>query len=186
VIGGPNGAGKSTTARLLLANLEVQEFINADTIARGLAAGEPAGQALAAGRILLERMREYTRRGLDFAFETTMASSRMGAWIRTFQARGYRVHALYLWLPSPELALERVRSRVRAGGHDVPEDTVRRRYRRGLNQFLHPTRGRVDNWVLFDNGDLVGPRPVASGGLDLKGGIHDDETWRRVLASQRS
>jgi predicted ABC-type ATPase len=120
VIGGPNGAGKSTTARLLLANLEVQEFINADTIARGLAAGEPAGQALAAGRILLERMREYTRRGLDFAFETTMASSRMGAWIRTFQARGYRVHALYLWLPSPELALERVRSRVRAGGHRAP------------------------------------------------------------------
>jgi len=183
VIGGPNGAGKSTSARLLLDGLRVHDFVNADTIARGISAGAAAGQALAAGRILLERIREYGRREVDFAFETTMASRRLESRLAELRAAGYQLHILYLWLPSPEVAMQRVHARMRAGGHGIPEETVRRRYRRGLARFLNHAREQAHGWVLYDNSALMGPRPVASGGRGVKGGVHDEDTWRRVLAA---
>lgn len=183
VLGGPNGAGKSTSARALLSGLGVANFLNADTIARGLSAGSADARAVAAGREFLRQVRDCGRAGVDFAFETTMASRRLEAWLRELAGQGYHVHLLYLWVASPELALDRVRARTRAGGHAIPEATVRRRYARGLRHFLALTGGDVDGWALYDNTTPAGPRPVASGGAHLEGGIHDDDTWRRVLAA---
>jgi predicted ABC-type ATPase len=117
VIAGPNGAGKSTAAPAVLRNaLRVNEFVNADTIAAGLSAFSPDAVAIAAGRIMLERLRELAREGRDFAFETTLASKSFAPWLRTLQSDGYTCHLVYLWVPTVELAIARVAERVRRGG----------------------------------------------------------------------
>lgn len=128
VIAGPNGAGKSTAAPAVLRNtLRVNEFVNADTIAAGLSAFSPdaVAVAVAAGRIMLDRLRDLAGEGRDFAFETTLASMSFAPWLRTLQLRGYAFHLVYLWLPTVELAIAMVAERVRRGGHAIAEDTVR-------------------------------------------------------------
>jgi predicted ABC-type ATPase len=135
IVAGANGLGKSTSAPPLLRDaLEVTEFVNADTIAAGLSAFRPQSVAVAAGRIMLARMRSLAIARENFAFETTLASRSFAPWLRRLREDGYRVHILFLWLRNEELAVRRVAERVRAGGHDVPEDVVRR-YRAGLRNF---------------------------------------------------
>jgi len=108
VIAGPNGAGKSTAAPGVLRNaLQVTEFVNADTIAAGLSAFSPDAVALAAGRIMLERVRELAREGRDF--ETTLASRSFAPWLRALQGgSGYTFHLVYLWLPTVDLSIATV------------------------------------------------------------------------------
>src|SRR5438093_12249381 len=128
-IAGPNRAGKSTTAPSLLRDaLRVSEFVNADAIAGGLSAFRPESVAIPAGRVMLERIRQLAKARADFAFETTLASRSIAPWLKRLKRGGYRVHILFLWLESADLAVNRVTARVRLGGHDVPEVTVRRRY----------------------------------------------------------
>jgi predicted ABC-type ATPase len=99
VVAGANGAGKSTAAPFLLRDaLEVAEFVNADTIAAGLSAFRPESVAIAAGRIMLGRMRRLAAARANFAFETTLASRSFAPWLAGFQRDGYRVHLLFLWL----------------------------------------------------------------------------------------
>lgn len=141
VLAGPNGAGKSTIApQLLHGLLGMTEFVNADTIARGLSAFDPQSVALQAGRIMLQRIRELAGSRASFAFESTLASRTIEGFLREQIAVGYAVHLLFLWLPSPELAVARVAERVRTGGHHVPDDVVRRRYNRGLRNLLGLSR----------------------------------------------
>lgn len=129
-IADPNGAGKSTLAPFLLPELfGVTDYVNADTIAQGLSAFNPEGAALEVGRIMLGRLRELAAQRKDFAFETTLASRWYAGWIKELIENGYEFHLLFIRLASPEIALERVAERVRSGGHQVPELTVRRRFR---------------------------------------------------------
>src|SRR5580658_714836 len=128
LLAGPNGVGKSTSAeKLLLGTLKVQEFVNADTIAKGLSAFAPNRVALEAGRIMLARLKELAAQKADFAFETTLATRSYAPWLRKLKAAGYEIHLLFLWLPNADTAVARVADRVRFGGHGVPEATVRRR-----------------------------------------------------------
>src|SRR3990167_6621370 len=137
VIAGPNGAGKSTTAPSLLKGmLHVTEFVNADLIAQGLSAFKPEMTAFQAGRIMLERMHYLANKRINFSFETTLASKTFAPWITELREMGYVFHLVFLWLPSEEFAINRVAERVRMGGHNVPEDTIRRRYHAGLRNFL--------------------------------------------------
>jgi predicted ABC-type ATPase len=138
VIAGPNGAGKSTAAPTLLRDaLGITTFVNADEIARGLSGFAPEGVAFEAGRIMLHRIRELAAEGADFAFETTLASRHYAGRIKNWKASGYQFHLMFLWLPSAEMAISRVKDRVRRGGHHIPDDTVRNRYRAGLkNSFF--------------------------------------------------
>jgi predicted ABC-type ATPase len=164
VVAGPNGAGKSTTAPALLKDsLEVAEFVNADTIAAGLSAFRPGSVAVAAGRIMLARMRELAARRENFAFETTLASRSLVRWLAQLQREGYEVRLLYLWLRSSELAVNRVMERVRAGGHDVPAEVVRRRYRAGLENLFKLYIPLADSWQVFDNSGRAELTEVASG-----------------------
>src|SRR6516225_8899139 len=120
VLAGPNGAGKSTAAPMILKDaLGVDEFVNADVIARGLSGFEPERAAMAAGRIMLARLRELARQRSSFAFETTLASRSFAPWLKDLLATRYQFHLVFLWLPSPDLAVARVAARVREGGHDV-------------------------------------------------------------------
>jgi predicted ABC-type ATPase len=132
LIAGPKGSGKSTAApALLTGTLGVTEFVNADVIAQGLSAFNPEGAAIAAGRIMLARLKELAASRQSFAFETTLASRTFAPWIADLVAGGYEFHLMFLWLPSADLAVDRVALRVRAGGHHVAEDVVRRRYAYG-------------------------------------------------------
>src|SRR5436309_1193539 len=129
MLAGPNGAGKTTAStRLLRAELRVTTFVNADIIAQGLAGRDAEQAAVQAGRIMLERLDELGDEGADFAFETTLASRTFVNRIAKLKDRGYIYCLLYLWLPKPEFSIDRVRDRVRRGGHFVPDETVRRRF----------------------------------------------------------
>jgi predicted ABC-type ATPase len=128
VLAGPNGAGKTTVARVLLPQtLGIRQFVNADNIAAGLSPFAPETTAIQAGKLMLHRIRELMRCGEDFGFETTLAGRGTAALLREAKANLYQVHLIYIWLSSADLAVARVADRVRQGGHDVPEETIRRR-----------------------------------------------------------
>jgi predicted ABC-type ATPase len=179
VLGGPNGAGKSTTApRLLRGSLKVEEFVNADTLAQGLSAFRPEDVALDAGRIMLRRLDELEEQHKSFAFEATLASQALARRLARLQTHGYAVHIVFLWLPTADLAIARVAERVRAGGHDVPPDAVRRRFSRGLRNFFVLYRPIANTWRLYDGSSIRGPRLVASGAAGIGIRVRDRETWR--------
>lgn len=155
VLAGPNGAGKSTSAaRLVRDALKITEFVNADVIAAGLSAFAADRAAVAAGRILLERVRELAARGVDFAFETTLATRSFAPWLAGLVRAGAEVQVVFLALASPELALARVRARVALGGHDIPDDVVRRRHGRGLENLRELYAPLAASWTLLDASDL--------------------------------
>ena len=181
VLGGPNGAGKSTAApRLLRGSLRVEEFVNADTLAQGLSAFRPQDVALEAGRITLARLDSLESQRKSFAFESTLASHALVRRLRRLKKRGYSVHIVYLWLPTVDLALARVAERVRTGGHDVPAETVRRRFDRGRRNFFTLYRPLADTWRLYDASAITGPRLAATGGHEEPTKLRDPETWREA------
>lgn len=152
VIAGPNGAGKSTTAPSLLKGmLQVTEFVNADLIAQGLSGFKPEGAVFHAGRVMLERIHYLAKKRVDFAFETTLASRTFAPWISELRKTGYAFHLVFLWLPNEEFAVARVAERVRLGGHDVPEEIIRRRYSAGLKNFFRLYSPLADTWYFYDN-----------------------------------
>lgn len=161
IIAGPNGSGKTTFASKFLPKYaDCPSFINADTIARGLSGFSPDAVALRAGRILLEQIESYTSRNIDFAFETTLSGINYLARLKGLKKRGYAIHLFFLWIPDVRLSLARIASRVKRGGHDIPEKVVRRRFHKGIENLFKYYRPILDSWMLFDNsGDT--PQDIA-------------------------
>ena len=123
IIAGCNGAGKTTASYTVLPEmLDCREFVNADEIAKGLSPFNPESVAIDAGRLMLQRMDDLLIAGEDFAFETTLATRSYVKFIDQAHAMGYFVSLLFFWLPTPELAIVRVATRVSKGGHDIPEE----------------------------------------------------------------
>ena len=163
VIAGSNGAGKTTFARRFLPEFAHCElFVNPDLIAAGLSPFAPRTAAVQAGRLVLERIQDLSRRRASFGFETTLAGKTYLRLLQRLRTYGYEVHVFYLWLPTEKLAVERVHDRARLGGHFVPERDVRRRYYRGLHHFLLDYQQAIDDWILFDNSGST-PLAVAFG-----------------------
>jgi predicted ABC-type ATPase len=186
MIAGPNGAGKTTMApRLLQDALTVVEFVNADPIATGLSAFRPESVAMAAGRLMLARMKTLAQARQDFAFETTLASRSFAPWLTGLRASGYRMHLAFLSLSHPDLAVARVAERVRQGGHDVPEPVVRRRFAAGLRNFFTMYRGVADTWQMFDNSAASGPRLIAVARAGQAVHVLDAGAWARLVEGQR-
>lgn len=146
IIAGPNGSGKTTFVRRFLPlYAEVRNFINADLIAAGLAPFAPETAALKAGRLVLSEIERLAAEREDFAFETTLSGKTYEPMVRRFRDAGYLVYLYFLWLPNVGMNVERVASRVIEGGHDVPEIDVRRRYSRGIANFLDHFRYLAQN-----------------------------------------
>lgn len=186
VIAGPNGAGKSSTApRLLRDALEVEEFVNADTIAAGLSALHPESAALDAARIMLLRIRRLAESRRSFAFETTLASRSFEPLLRRLRAAGYHTHLTFLALPSADMAVARVAARVQLGGHDVPEADVRRRFVRGLANLRDRYRAAVDTWEVHDNSDLQALRLVARGRGTRDIEVADPALWNLLMENRQ-
>jgi predicted ABC-type ATPase len=151
IIAGPNGAGKTTFAREFLPREgHCPEFINADLIALGLAPFDPERAALKASRLMAEAIEEAVVRRSDFAVETTLAGRSYLGLIRRWKEAGYQVGLVFLRLPSVEMAIARVLTRVQQGGHDIPEPVIRRRFERGWIHFQLHYRHAVDAWMLYD------------------------------------
>ena len=152
IIAGPNGAGKTTASLTLLPDfLEINTFLNADEIAAELAPNDVESVAFAAGRIMLERVDEMISAGKSFAFETTLAARSYKRLIQKAQAQGYFVTLLFFALATPEMAVSRVALRVKSGGHNIPEETIRQRYKRGLHNLFEWYWGIVNRLLVVDN-----------------------------------
>ena len=106
---------------------------------------------------MLTRPSEHVANGENFAFETTLSGSGYSRSIPRWRERGFVVKLFYLRLPSPDLAVDRVRLRVSEGGHDVPEALIRRRFHASWRNFENIYRSLVDEWKIYDNS---GPKPI--------------------------
>jgi len=183
-LAGPNGAGKTSAAPdVLVGALGVQEFVNADIIARGISAFRPEGVAIEAGRIMLQRLRHLTAQQADVAFETTLASRSFAPWIKGLP--GYSFHLVFLWLPSADMAVARVRERVLEGGHAVPEEVIRRRYDAGVKNFFQIYRPLATSWRFYDNSVRGARRLIASGALHQAAVVLEPDLWNNVNREQR-
>lgn len=182
IIAGANGSGKSTAAPLLLQEaVHIDNFVNADVIAQGLSAYQPEKVAIQAGRIMLARIHQLAEENATFAFETTLATLTFATWIKKLKKNGYQFHLSFLWLDTEELAISRVRERVRTGGHAIPEPTIRRRYQAGLNNFFNLYRSITDSWQLYDNSAAGQLSLIAS---EIKGSavvIQKKVIWEKLL-----
>ena len=181
VLAGPNGAGKTTAApRLLRDMLGLVEFVNADTIAQGLAGFAPEIAALQAGTVMFDRIRQLGDQRRSFAFETTMASRSLAPWLTELMQAGYEFQVVFLWLPNADFAVQRVADRVRLGGHSVPEATIRRRYDRGLRNFFQIYQPIATAWRLCDNTDVGNLRLIATGKGPAVTAISDNHLWTHI------
>lgn len=180
ILGGPNGAGKTTAAQVVLPRqLDIREFVNADEIARGLSPFNPDGAAIAAGRLMIERIRNLVQDRQSFAFETTCAGRLHAALLQRCKAHGWRVTLVYLWLPSVEAALDRIARRVREGGHDIPANVVTRRYWAGLANMRDLYLPLADLAFIYDNSD-EGRALIAERTPEESLVIHDARRWALI------
>lgn len=164
IIAGCNGAGKTTASYTVLPEmLGCKEFVNADEIAKGLSPFNPESVAIEAGRLMLQRMDDLLAEGADFAFETTLATRSYVKFIEKAHAKGYYVTLLFFWLPTPEQAIERVATRVREGGHNIPSEVIRRRYANGIQNLTTLYTPICDYWTIYNNSSVDGIRKVAWG-----------------------
>ena len=154
IIAGCNGAGKTTASYSVLPELlGCKEFVNADEIARGLSPFNPESVAIEAGKLMLQRINVLMAERKTFAIETTLATKSYANTIKKAKELGYTVILLFFWLPSPEMAVERVAKRVREGGHNIPTNVIYRRYWASLLNFFTIFAPIVDSWMFFDNVD---------------------------------
>ena len=156
IIAGPNGAGKTVFATEFLPNeANCPTFINVDLIAAGLSPFRPGEPTVRAGRVMLNLIHDYVRRGESFAFETTLSGRGYARLIPSWQEQGYWIKLFFLQLPTPEMAIARVRQRVVEGGHDVPKPVILRRFHAGWRNFESIYKDLVDEWAVYDNSGVV-------------------------------
>jgi predicted ABC-type ATPase len=152
IIAGANGSGKTTFAKKFLPEYaNCPNFVNADLIASGLSPFGPRSAAIKAGKLVLQQIQEFASRGVDFAFETTLSGKSYVSLFKDLREKDYTLHLFFLWIPSPELAVARVKDRVAEGGHSVPAEDVRRRFTRGMHNFFGLYEPLLNSWMLFDN-----------------------------------
>ena len=152
IISGCNGSGKTTASYTLLPDLlNCRQFVNSDEFAKSLSPFDPAAASITASRYMVVKINYLLERLEDFAIETTLATRSLLRIVQQAQSLGYEVTVLYFWLASPEMAIQRVHERVAAGGHNIPDAVIRRRYVMGLQYFFGTYVPVTDRWILADN-----------------------------------
>lgn len=186
IIAGCNGAGKTTASFTVLPEmLDCKEFVNADNIAAGLSPFNPESVAIEAGRLMLLRIQELLKSGVDFAFETTLATRSYVSLVKAAQRVGYTVTILFIWLDSPETAIQRVADRVAEGGHDIPKDVIERRYHRGIFNLINLYITACDSWIVVNNKNVV-PELIAKGSHNNENIVHNHYIWNEINAQSKS
>lgn len=180
IIAGCNGAGKTTASFTILPEmLNCDEFVNADEIARGLSPFKPESVAFQAGRIMLERINQLIQDETSFAFETTLSTLSYLKTIECAKKKGYNIKLFFFWLNDSTLAIERVKKRVKEGGHNIPEAIIERRYIRGVNNLLNRFIPVCDRWIVIDNSRK--PHKFVAGGIGKAiTNIYDAQIWQNI------
>ena len=187
ILAGPNGSGKSTLTSQL--NFEGRaNLLDPDAIARRMDPADPSRVALAAGRETIRRTREYLKNAQSFGIETTLSG---GGYLETMKAartKGFFIRLVYICVGNPEKNIQRVRQRLAQGGHDVPDEDVRRRYERSLSNLPEALTLANEAWLYDNSGDA--PRMV----MESRDGIivwyaDDEPAWaaqvRKVMQPDR-
>ena len=179
IISGCNGSGKTTASYTFLPEmLECREFVNSDEFAKSLSPFDPSAASVRAGRFMIQKIEYLFKLKANFCIETTLATRSLMGTIRKAKELGYTVTLLYLWLNSPLLAIARVRKRVEAGGHDIPEAVIKRRYVTGLNYFFNTYSPVCDRWILADNS--TPPFTVVAQGYGKQAFIKDTKKYEQI------
>ena len=179
IIAGPNGAGKTTAAEFLLSDVfNTDVFINADTIAAQLNPESPEVVAMKAGRMMLEQIQAALSAKQTFAIETTLATRIYLNLVNQAGLLGYEVVLYFFYLPSVEMAKERVKLRVSNGGHNIPPAVIERRYYTGIKNFFEYML-QVDNWFIFES-HISPPLLIAEGELNGIAKIYNLELWEKL------
>ena len=180
IIGGCNGAGKTTASFTLMPFiLDCNEFVNADEIARGISPFQPEKVAFEAGRIMLHRIKELLAKDQTFAFETTLATKSYKNLILEAKSKNYQISLVFFWLEKVQIAIERVATRVREGGHDIPTDVIKRRYIYGLKNLFDIYIPLADNILLFDN-SFGQPKLIGKKTMENEFQILDDKIFYKL------
>ena len=182
IIAGPNGAGKTTASFNLLPDvLHCPNFVNADEIARGLSPFAPETVAIQAGRIMLQRIEELLPQKVDFAIETTLATRSYVQLVHRAQAFGYKVHLIFFFLENEEQAIQRVAQRVRNGGHNIPEEDIRRRFKRGIYNLINLYMPICDSVLVYNNahGDAILAAEQVESCDKIQ--IYEQKMWNQLL-----
>ena len=181
IISGCNGAGKTTASYSLLPELlDCREFVNSDEFAKSLSPFDPSAAAVSASRFMLMKIKYMLKKSKDFCIETTLATRSLTGIIRDAKELGYEITLLYLWLNSEELAIKRVKDRVNSGGHNISEETIRRRYKLGLSYFFDTYSPICDKWILADNSKT--PFTVVAEGTGDLTFIKDHDKYKLIWA----
>ena len=184
IISGCNGAGKTTASYTILPEiLNCKEFVNADEIAKGLSPFQPETVAFHAGRIMWERINELLDQNVDFAIETTLTTLSYQKTIELAKTKGYTVTLLFFWLNDVNLAIERVKTRVMEGGHNIPEEVIIRRYKKGIKNLTKVFVNLCDYWLVIDNSS----RPytfIAEGNEELETMVYHQESWNKIKSAK--
>lgn len=152
VLAGPNGAGKTTSAKVLLKEVvESHTFVNADIIAEKISPGNPAAANIRAARMMLKKINQLRKKKKTFAIETTLTTISYAKLFKEMQEEGYTIYMIYVFLNAVELSIKRVAERVANGGHNIPEETIRRRFPKGLKNLKEIFIPISDIWKVYDN-----------------------------------
>ena len=182
IIAGPNGAGKTTASYTLLPEiLHCVNFVNADEIARGLSPFSPETVDVQAARIMLDRIEELLSQKADFGIETTLATRSYVQLVRRAQASGYKVHLLFFYLETPEQAIQRVAQRVSNGGHGIPEEVIRRRFKRGIDNLLNLYLPICDSVLIYNNIKTPAQLIVRKKSRSEKVEVVEDVMWNQLI-----
>ena len=179
ILSGCNGAGKTTASYTFLPEiLDCHEFVNSDEFAKSLSPFDPSSASVSASRYMIMRIQYLLDQNADFSIETTLATRSLVSIIHRARARGYKITLIYLWIQNPEMAIQRVRDRVANGGHNIPEDVLRRRYKMGIHYLFDTYMQLCDNWIIGDNSHP--PFTVVAEGNRERTLIKDDVTFKKI------
>lgn len=183
IIAGPNGAGKTTSAKYLLTKfLDINEFVNADEIARGLSPFNPRSLDLTASKLMLKRIDDLVRLEKNFAFETTLSGKNYLKLIKNLQKEGYFISLIFLYLDNPTEAKKRVAYRVKTGGHFIEGIDIERRYFRGLKNLVDDYLNLVNYAILIDATNSA--REIIAKKSEQEFKILSNEKWKKILSDK--
>lgn len=158
--------------------MDCEEFVNADEIAKGLSPFRPDKAGIQAGRLMLQRIKSLITNGQDFAFETTLATKSYKNFVSDAQANGYSVTLIFFYLNSQDLAVNKVETRVKEGGHNIPEKVIRRRYENGLSNFFKIFKSIVDEWMFIENSGE--PYKLIAQKTKTEEKVYTDQIWNEL------
>jgi predicted ABC-type ATPase len=156
IFAGPNGSGKTTFAEMALAKRDNALYLNSDSIARGLAPGENEFAQYEAGRFMLRSIENALKTNQSFSFETTFSGRMWVSLLKKAKEANYKIKIYFVFVQSIEISLKRIQTRVKNGGHNIPEEIVRRRFARTFKNFSELYAPFADEWYVIDNSEAKG------------------------------